>query len=279
MTMIQNFDFIFYMKYQSIFLIFVIGLSVFMPVGRVKTYANAISVVISEISFREEVVEIQNISEQTIDLSGWKIKSNENTTFLKGNLDAQNFMVVSLEINANTQNETIILYDTEGNMQDTISYDRDLKTDKNYTRFINNLWYPQDSTWLWSESSLGMENGEKYIALEAFPNSGYFENSIQVELKTNTNQAKIFYTFDENAPEEEYKLYDGPINIAQSEFLYFFALENDQKIETKQTWYTIGKTHENIPEEKTVSKYEVTEQYSKIIIFSVIKSLVSLFGL
>ncbi|OIO52017.1 hypothetical protein AUJ78_01875 [Candidatus Peregrinibacteria bacterium CG1_02_41_10] len=121
--------------------------------------------------------------------------------------------------------------------------------------WLNDLVGVLEDEWIWMEPTLGQENAEEAVEkleetqkqaeeeeeieatqeqpLEVWAESkgGDYDHPIEVSLKTNNSNARIFFTLEPNNPDPEtQREYKNPILIDQNTELMFFALLDEQNI-------------------------------------------------
>ena len=102
----------------------------------------------------EEFIEIKNISNNVVDLTGWSLGDKDKKYFVSGKILENGILFWRREVTeiilGNAQAEEVFLYDTSGNYVDRIKYDK-AENNKSYSRF--------STGWKWTEQMTpGLEN-------------------------------------------------------------------------------------------------------------------------
>lgn len=119
------------------------------------------SVVINELlpdpdgaDITEEFIEIKNISNSDIDLTGWSLGDKDKKYFISGKILKEGILFWHRDVTgivlSNSQPDEVFLYDANGNYVDRIKYDK-AENNKSYSRFTVG--------WKWTEQiTSGKEN-------------------------------------------------------------------------------------------------------------------------
>ena len=98
---------------------------------------------------------------------------------------------------------------------------------------------------------------------------GFYQNSITVELSTNSNTEQIYYTLDGSKPVSESSLYSGPIIIESTTVLKTRSIENGKLpgYINSSTYFISENSHiptiSLIAEPETLWDEEIGSKYSK----------------
>ena len=180
-----------------------------------------------------EFIELKNTSANAIDLQGWQLSDASGTTYTFKDstiINANGVLAIPYnqsKITLNNDTDTIQLLDNKSGQQDEVSYTNSVEG-KSYSRFINNISYPQDSTWEWAIPTPNAENEREKLDVQANPTGGIYNGPVSIALIANNPNTKIFYSFSGNAtPDEQYE-YTHPIVLRSSSELWFFGFTDEQ---------------------------------------------------
>ena len=178
-----------------------------------------------------DLIEIQNISTEPVNLSGFYLSDKKSNPFLWQMPDVElapgEFYIVQASGNeadgeacfkVSATGEALYINDLDGECVEAL-YVPSLTPDTSFGRFGNQLRY-------YDVPSIGEENPDGYSGITITPqanvNSGPLQEAASVML---TGEGAIYYTLDGSTPDEESLHFDGtPIEITQSTVLRVRAL-------------------------------------------------------
>ena len=168
--------------------------------------------IITEVSsVYKEGIEIKNISNNSINLNGYKIGDKSGTIKSIGNVNIKpNGYYVYYGLNLNNSDEIVYLYDKSGYVIDSFKCGK-MTSGTSYG--INN----NGDTVIYSKITLGYDNDKNYYQgysdmVNFSVQGGYVNKGTKIVLSTN-NDADIYYTMDGSFPTTRSKKYTEPIII------------------------------------------------------------------
>ncbi len=181
-----------------------------------------------------EFIELQNISEHEIDLTGWQLSDGSSSyTFPEETiLEAQAlraFYRPVTHISLNNTTDAIELFNPNHEVIDKIMYEKS-EPAKSFSRFVNDLSYVQDSVWEWSLPTPDLPNVRIPLSVTPDPPAGTYREPVRVSFSSNKTGTKIFYAFSGDTTPDDYFEYTTPFLLEASTELWFFGLtsENDR---------------------------------------------------
>ena len=153
---------------------------------------NIGNIIISEIypypSIGDEFIELYNITNQDIDITGWKLADLAKNYTLSGIIPAKSYKLYNqseTKITLNNTSETITLADTYNQIQSSTSY----------TKAYKGLSYiPVLQTWSWTKTitpntanvfteNINLENSKNYTKIENIENLSQIEDGEFIEIE------------------------------------------------------------------------------------------------
>jgi len=214
-------------------------------------------IIINEVSsYEPEAIELKNITNKDVDLSGYSImdKSGIVYNFKNIKIKANSYLVlygsdeasiidnkIYLGFHINNSNEIIYLYKNK-RVVDTFSVGR-------LTSNISKGRGDNLDTVVYKKTTIGHENSSEYFTGFALPpvfslDGGYVEKGTKVSLSTRDG-SDIYYTLDGSIPTNKSKKYQGEITINETTVLKAVSYKDgyiESEVESRS--YFVGRKHD-----------------------------------
>lgn len=203
----------------------------------------ATSIIINEVlpypGEGEEFVELYNYGQDAVDMTGWYLQDAAGKKVsLETSINPDEYYVRygSFSLN-NSGDESLYLYDMEGNEVDYVEYSG-AKKGESFSRFcdVYELHFCDFEMGLLTP---GEKNKKGELNVETSRQGGDVTVGTEVTLSSSDPEATIYYSLDPNSSLSDALSYNGPITIEHDVTISFFALKGDTSSPIKQETFHV----------------------------------------
>ena len=176
-------------------------------------------------------VELKNVSDETLDLSGWYLSDNIDDPLkipLSGTIAPDEILLLlcdDLGLSLNSSHDQLYLVDKASGLKDYMAL-RDIPYNGSYGRMPGT-----NGTFYFADPTPGEQNKDGQRRVSAMPKAltpdGVYNGVSSVEVALQANGARLYYTTDCSLPTEESDRWPGSVTLSSTGVVRVIAVEEN----------------------------------------------------